>query len=219
MNVLVSGGGNIGRQLARLFRDAGHRVSIIEKRADRAEKIAGLGPGVSAICGDSTDPEVMQTAGAKEAHVFVAATGSDEANMLSCFLAKLWFGIGLTIARVNDPRNEHMFTPEYGCDAAISYSDIIARMVLEETSYADVVTLLKLRKGQLTLVEGEVHQDSLLAGKTLADAGLPHDIIVVAVLRGDETLIARGNTRILPGDKLVALTTRGAETTFGDLLK
>ncbi len=219
MNVLVSGGGNVGRQLARLFRDAGHKVSVIEKRADRVEKVAGLGPGVSVYCGDATDPGMLKTAGASEAHVFVAATGSDEANMLSCFLAKVWFGIGRTIARVNDPRNEHMFTPEYGCDAAISYSDIIARMVLEETSYADVVTLLKLRKGQLTLVEGEVHGDSFLAGKTLAEAGLPHDIIVVAVLRGDETLIARGNTRILPGDKLLALTARGAGTIFGDLLR
>lgn len=219
MNVLVAGGGKVGRQLARLFRDAGHRVSVVEMRAERVENVKGLGPQVTAHHGDATDPGALIVAGAASAELFVAATGSDEANMLSCYLASAYFGIKRTIARVNDPRNEYLFTPEFGCDVAISYSDIIARMVLEETSYGDVVTLLKLRRGQLSLVEGEVHEGSPLGGKTLSEARLPEHIVIVAVLRGSETLIARGGTRIEAGDRLVALNSQDSEEAFRDLIR
>ncbi len=219
MNVLVAGGGKIGRQLARLFRDAGHTVSVVEARSEHVRNVSGLGPGVATLHGDATDPSVLGAAGAGGAHIFVAATGSDEANMLSCYLARSVFGIKRTIARVNDPRNEHMFRPEYGCDAAISYSDIIARMVIEETGFADVVTLLKLRRGQLSLVEGEVQEGSALDGKTLAEAHIPHEIIIAAVLRGSETLVPRGHTKILAGDKLLALNSSGREDAFHDLVR
>lgn len=219
MNVLICGGGKVGRQLASVFRDAGHTVTVVEARSERVEAIRALGEGVTCISGDATDPGVLADANAVNTDVLVAATGSDEANMLSCFLARTWFNIPKTIARVNDPRNEHMFTPEYGCDVAISYSSIIAKMVIEETSFADVVTLLKLRRGTLTLVEGEVRESSELAGKTLASAALPREIVVVAVLRGDETLLARGHTKIMPGDRLVALNSQGSEEVFRDLLR
>ena len=219
MKVLVAGGGKIGRQLARMFVDANHDVSVVESRQEHVETVRQLAGKVTCVCGDATDPGVLAEAGAAQADVFVAATGSDEVNMLCCYLARVWFGAKRTIARVNDPRNEHMFTPEYGCDAAISYSSIIARMVIEETSFADVVTLLRLRRGQLALVEGEVNPRSDLAGKTLAEANLPDQIVIVAVLRGDDTLVARGGTRILPGDRVVALNGQGTEETFKDLLR
>lgn len=219
MKVLVAGGGKVGRQLARLFRDAGHTVSVVEIRSEHVQNVSGLAPQVSVFHGDATDPGVLGMAGAAGADVFVAATGSDEANMLSCFLARNVFGIKRTIARVNDPRNEHMFTPEYGCDTGISYSDIIARLVIEETGFADVVTLLKLRRGQLSLVEGEVHEGSALDGKTLAEARIPHEIVIAAVLRGSETMIPRGQTRIAAGDKLLALNSKGSEEAFHDLIR
>lgn len=219
MNVLVAGGGKVGRQLARLFRDAGHSVIVVEVRAEHVENVMALGEQVVVHHGDATDPGTLAVAGASGADLFVAVTGSDEANMLSCYLASAHFGIRRTIARVNDPRNEYLFTPEYGCGAAISYSDIIARMVLEETSFGDVVTLLKLRRGQLSLVEGEVHEGSPLGGKTLAEAHLPEDIVIVAVLRGNQTLLARGQTRIQTGDRLVALNSRDSEEAFRDLIR
>lgn len=219
MNVLVAGGGKVGRQLARLFRDAGHTVSVVEMRAEHVESVKGLGGQVTAHHGDATDPGALMVAGATTSDLFVAATGSDEANMLSCYLASAYFGIKRTIARVNDPRNEYLFTPEFGCDVAISYSDIIAKMVLEETSFGDVVTLLKLRRGQLSLVEGEVREGSPLGGRTLAEAHLPEHLVIVAVLRGNRTLLARGQTRIEAGDRLVALNSRGSEEAFRDLIR
>jgi trk system potassium uptake protein TrkA len=219
MNVLLAGGGKVGRQLAILLKEKGHHATVIEIKPEHVNIASRVGPEVTVLGGDATDPGMLAQAGARDAQVFIAATGSDEVNMLSCYLARTHFGIPKTVARVNDPRNEHMFTPEYGCDTAISYSDIIARIVIEETSFSDVVTLLRLRRGELALVEGEVHEGSLLAGKTLSDAGLPPGIVVVAVLRGDKVLIARGLTRIVAGDRLVALYSGDSEDLFRDLLR
>lgn len=219
MNVLVAGGGKVGRQLARLFRDAGHTVSVVEERADHVQSLSELGTGVKSVHGDATDPGTLGSAGAPAADIFVAVTGSDEANMLSCFLARSVFGIRRTIARVNEPRNEHLFTPEYGCDVAISYSDIIARIVIEETGFSDVVTLLKLRRGQLSLVEGEIQPGSALDGKTLAEVQIPHEIVIAAVLRGTETIVPRGLTKLSAGDKVLALNSSGSEEAFHDLVR
>ena len=219
MNVLIAGGGKVGRRLASLFHDAGQTVSVIEVRREHVKSLRELVPDVDAFVADATDPGALTAAGAAHTDVFIAATGSDEVNMLSCFLARNVFGIRRTIARVNDPRNEHMFTPEYGCDVAISYSEIIARIVIEETAFADVVTLLKLRRGQLSLLEGEVQKGSALDGKTLAEAGMPPSTIVAAILRGNETILPRGGTKVVAGDRLLALCSSGSEEAFHDLIR
>jgi trk system potassium uptake protein len=218
MHVVIGGAGKLGRHLAGVFGKANHHVSMIGQRQVDLDEVGGQ-PNVATVLGDLTTNNTLRLAGTDNAAVFVACTASDEANMLACYLAKFEFGVKRVIARVNDPRNEHMFTEEYGCDAAISYADIMGRMVLEESSYADVVTLLKLRQGKLVIIEGEVHGASALAGKTLAQAMVPENIVIVAIIRGDETLIARGRTQILAGDRLLALMSEASQDTFKDALR
>jgi trk system potassium uptake protein TrkA len=218
MHVVIGGAGKLGRHLADVFGKAGHHVSIIGHRPVDLEE-AAISPNVSTVLGDLTTNNTLRLAAIDNAAVFVACTSSDEANMLACYLAKFEFGVKRVIARVNDPRNEHMFTEQYGCDAAVSYADIMGRMVLEESTYADVVTLLKLRQGKLVIIEGEVHENSSIAGKTLAQASVPENIVIVAIIRGDDTLIARGQTQILAGDRLLALMSEESQDVFKDVLR
>jgi trk/ktr system potassium uptake protein len=77
------------------------------------------------------------------------------------------------IGRVNNPKNAWMFTAEMGVDVALNQADIFARLIAEEMSLGDMMTLLKLRKGEFSIVEEKVHPNSFAAGKAIRDLNLP----------------------------------------------
>ncbi len=91
-------------------------------------------------------------AGIRGADVVAAVTGDDEVNLAVTSLARFEFQVPRIIARVNNPRNAWMFTHEMGVDVALNQADLMARLIEEEMSLGDMMTLLKLRKGQYSLV-------------------------------------------------------------------
>ena len=89
--------------------------------------------------------------------MLAAVTGNDETNLVATSLARFEFNVPRTIARVNNPRNQWLFNAEMGVDVAINQADIMAKLIVEEMSLGDMVTLLKLRKGDVELVEEKIH--------------------------------------------------------------
>jgi NhaP-type Na+/H+ or K+/H+ antiporter len=108
MRVIIVGGGKVGRTLATRLEDRGENVVIIEH--DRSILERAREEGFSARAGDGTDADALQSAGANNAKIVVAATGDDDANLLVSQLASTRFDIGQVISRVNDPENEDVFT-------------------------------------------------------------------------------------------------------------
>ena len=92
-----------------------------------------------------------------------------------------------------------------GVDVALNQADILARLVAEEMSLGDMMTLLKLRKGEFSLIEEKVHPLSISANKRLRDLGLPNDSVIVAFIRKNQLLIPHGDTILLPADEVLAL--------------
>ena len=148
MFVIIVGGGKTGSYLARLLLDAGHQVKVIEDRPVVFERLKDELPEDTLICGDGSSPTVLEAAGIRNAQVLAAVTGEDEANLVVTTLGKFEFKVQRTIARVNNPKNAWLFTPEMGVDVALNQSDILARLIAEEMSLGDMMTLLKLRKGE-----------------------------------------------------------------------
>ena len=116
-------------------------------------------------------PYVLDEAKLNEADVLVAATGDDEDNLVSSLLAKQEFAVPRVVARVNHPRNEWMFTEQWGVDAAVSPPHILTAMVEEAVTVGDVVRLLKLERGQVTLVERTLRSDAAMVGHPMYDSG------------------------------------------------
>ncbi len=133
--------------------------------------------------GNGTDPDVLENAGIGRANVVAAVTGADETNLVVIGLARFEFKVPRTIARVKNPRNAWMFTPEMGVDVALNQTDLLAHLVAEEMSLGDMMTLLKLRKGQYSLVEEKVHPTAVAADKALRDLKLPDQCVLAAVIR------------------------------------
>jgi trk system potassium uptake protein TrkA len=204
--VVINGGGKVASYLARKLLENGHAVALIEKRDDIAQKLVTELPGHPLIIrGDGCDSAYQEDAGMTRADVFVSATGDDDDNLVACQLAKVAFGVPRTIARVNNPKNENIFN-KLGIEA-ISSTTIISRLIEAEATVGDMRTLMALRKGNMAIVEIELPTDRcVVCDKKVVDLNLPEDCLIIALLRGDETIVVRGDTKMQPGDLVIAFT-------------
>ncbi len=107
---------------------------------------------------------------------------------------------------MNNPKNAWMFTDEMGVDVALNQAELIGRMILEEMSLGDMIPLLKLRKGQFSIVEEKVHPDSSMVGKRIDQIKLPDQCVLIAILRKTGMVIPHGNVEINPADEVIALS-------------
>ena len=205
MRVVVVGGGRVGGYLAGLLAGARHRVRIVEKNPETARRLAMELPEGTVLAGSGTDPSVLEAAEVRKADVAAAVTGVDETNLVVTSLARFEFGVPRTIARVKNPKNAWMFTPEMGVDVALNQADLLGHLIAEEMSMGDMTTLLKLRKGQFSLVEEKVHPRAAAAGKTVGELRLPAECVLVAVLRKGEMLLPRPDLVFHPADEVLAV--------------
>ncbi|MRS11849.1 MAG: TrkA family potassium uptake protein [Actinobacteria bacterium] len=206
MYVVINGGGKVASYLGRQLIENGHAVAVIEKREEIAEKLITELPGEPLIIhGDGCDSIYQEDAGVARADVFVAATGDDDDNLVSCQLAKVAFGVPRAVARVNNPKNEHIFNA-LGIEA-ISSTTIISRLIEEEATVGDIRTLMALRKGHMAIVEIELPVDRcVVCGKKVADLNLPVDCLIVALIRDEDAIPVHGDTEMQPGDVVIAFT-------------
>lgn len=205
MYVLIIGGGKVGARLAALLLSGGNRVKVIEVRREELPALERDLPLDAVLRGNGTDPLVLETAGIRQANVVAAVTGTDEINLVAAGLARFEFGVPRVIARVNDPKNAWMFTPKMGIDVVLNQADLLAHLIAEEMSLGEMMTLLKLRKGEYSLVEEKVHPDSTAAGVAIRDLALPAECVVTAVIRKGTLLIPRGDLVLQPSDEVLAL--------------
>ncbi len=205
MFVMIIGGGKVGTYLANLLTGEGYTVKLIENRREEIERLKAELSGEIAVWGSGTDPNVLESAGIRTVDVVAAVTGADEINLVVTSLARFEFGVPRTIARVNNPKNAWMFTPEMGVDVALDQADLIGRMIAEEMSLGDMMILMKLRKGQFSLVEEKVAPTSLAAGRAIRDLDLPQSCVLTAILRKGELMIPHGDLILQPADEILAV--------------
>jgi len=205
MFVIIVGGGKTGSQLAAQLIGEGHRVKLIEDRPAVLERLQQELPPEVIVAGDGSSPAVLEAAGIQHAQVLAAVTGEDEANLVITTLGRFEFNVPRIIARVNNPKNAWLFNPEMGVDVALNQSDILTKLIAEEMSLGDMMTLLKLRKGEYSIVEEKVHPLAIVAGKMLRDINLPSECVFVAILRKGQLIIPRGETILQPVDEVISL--------------
>jgi len=205
MYIVVVGAGRIGFNLAQKLIQDKHSVTVIEKDKVRCE---GISQNLDAmvINGDGCEPRMLEDAQAAKADVVAAVTADDEDNLVICQLAKEVFGVKRTVARVNNPRNEHIFA-ELGVDVPVNSTTIIAKIVEEEASFEDFITLMTFKRGKLALVRVDITSDSPVINKSVKEVRLPENSVFVSIVRGESILVPKGETVFKKGDDVIALTT------------
>jgi trk system potassium uptake protein TrkA len=167
--------------------------------------------------GDGAEVSTLDRAGAARADVVVAVTGEDEDNLVICQVAKKRFNVPKTIARVNNPKNEQIFRL-LGISVTVSQTNIILNIIEQEIPDRPLVHLMTLKHAQLAIVETLVDEDSTVAHQPVSAIELPPNVVLSAILRDGALLIPRGETELLPGDEVIAVTDRASEEPLRRLL-
>jgi len=212
MKVVVAGAGNMGRHLTHDLADREHDVTLIEQDTAAANRAREeLPESVTVLLGDACEPYVLEEAKLGQADVIVAATGDDEDNLVISLLAKQEFAVPRVLARVNHPENEWKFTEQWGVDTAVSPPHILTSLVEEAVSVGDLVRLLKLERGKVSLVELTLEGDSQVVGHPMYELRLPLDSAIVAIVREEHVVIPQPETVLAAGDEVLAIATPEVE--------
>lgn len=218
MFVLIVGGGRTGSHLAHQLLEQKHDVRLIEHRPNLLPVLHRELPTEVIFEGDGTDPHTLEAAGIQRAQVLAAVTADDADNLVVAALAKLQYGVRRIIGRINNPRNAWLFTQEFGVDVALNNADVMTKLIEEEMSLGDMMTMLKVRRGQYSLVEEKIAPRAKAAGVAIKDLQLPEHCTISGILRHDEMILPRGVTILQEGDEIFALVDEAGRIALAKLL-
>lgn len=216
MYIVIGGGGQVGYYLAKGLLQQGHEVLLLEKDGWRFKQLTEeLGPAV--FRGDACEARVLAEVGCDRADLVIAVTGEDEDNLVVCQVAKSRFHVNRTIARVNNPRNDELFS-QLGIDVTVSPTRSIQHIIEAEIPHHNIVPLMTLTKAGLSLVELTIPPDSPAAGRELRAMNLPRSVNIALVVRGEENITPSGDTVLEPEDRIFALATEAGEAALRQIV-
>jgi trk system potassium uptake protein TrkA len=211
MYIIVIGGGRVGRGLAlELQAIPDHEVVVIERDADRVTELRDeLGDMV--VRGDGTEVSLLDSVGTSRCDLLIALTDNDGHNLIACQVAKHYFSVPRTVARVDDPLNERLFQL-LGVDETISAARAVMAQIEVTLPEHTVVPLLPLHASGLQIVDLHVQPDSPASGKAIRELELPQPSLISLIVRSDGTPeIPTGDTVLQPGDEVIAVTPEDVE--------
>lgn len=199
--VMILGGGKIGEMTAARLAGLIDEVKVIDKDRQRCEELAQKLPrNVNISLGDGRNADFLLEESLKEYDAFVAVTGNDEANILSCVVAKK-FGVERVIAEVENIEYLRL-AEDMGVDAVINKKLITAGRIFKFT-LSDKVRFVKYMSGtDAEVLEYTAAPGSLITKATLKETDFPKDAIIGGVIRGSDSFIAVGDTRIEAYDRV-----------------
>ncbi len=209
MYVIIAGAGKVGWNLARELLSRDHEVTLIESD-HRRYRIVEEELEHAIAYGDATELWILERAGIQRADLMIAVTGDDEDNILICQVAKEKYGVQRIVARVNNPRNFQHFKL-LGIQPAVSATDLILRLIEHEVPEYGLVQLLALEEERLEIIEVEVGEGSVAAGRRVQDVVLPDGSLIISVLRGGNGFVPKGESVIEAGDQVLLILDPGLE--------
>jgi trk system potassium uptake protein TrkA len=201
--LVIAGGGNIGLRLAAAL-EKSNQVKIIERDPRRARRISEILENTIVLAGDAADEELLVEENIDSADVFAALTNSEEANVMSAMLAKR-LGAKRVMALVNRPAYGELMENR-NIDLVISPPMITIGSLLAYVRRGDIVRVHSLRRGAAEAIEAVVHgaQDrSQVIGRRLEQIKLPQGVSIVAIVRGEEVIMAHHDTMIETEDHVI----------------
>jgi trk system potassium uptake protein TrkA len=203
--ILIGGGETIETIyfLTRLFTRRGYQVTIVNPHPAEAQMLSRR-VEATVILGDGSDPGVLEEAGARRADVVLSLTPSDPDNLVSCQIAQSLYGVPRTMALVNDPDNEEVFH-QLGITEVFSATRVIGRLIEGQTVFDEITHLFPAAEGRLHVTEVVLGEGCGAVGRRLHELDLPEDTLVASIIRGEQVLVPRGESRLQVADRLILI--------------
>jgi trk system potassium uptake protein TrkA len=205
--LMIAGGGNIGFRLARTL-EKSNQVKLIERDPRRARRISELLENTIVLNGDAADEELLVEENIDSTDVFTALTNSEEANVMSAMLAKR-LGAKRVMALINRPSYGALME-HHSIDVVISPQTITIGSLLAHVRRGDVVRVHSLRRGAAEAIELVVHGSegrSQVIGRRLEQLALPAGASIVAIVRGQQVIMAHHDSVIAAEDHVIIFLT------------
>ncbi len=209
--MIIIGGGQVGGYIANLLIENENDALVIENKEKALQALDKNGMKKEHILvGDGTDALLLEKAGVRRCDALVCTTGNDETNLAAAMMAKFEYDVPKVIARVNNPKNAWLFNAGMGVDVKINQADLIGHMIADEMNYQSIMTLMRLSKGEYSIVRVHVDYHSPNANKPIADIKLPANALLIAVYEDDTMIIPHGETVIRAGQYILAFADEAA---------
>lgn len=213
MYIIVIGAGTVGYGLAlELHEHVHHEHEVVLVERDRARALnlrEELGELV--VQGDGTEVTFLDGIGTGRADLLIAVTGDDGANLVAAQIAKHYFHVDRTIARVNNPRNERLFKT-LGIDSTVSAAAAVLAQIEFDLPERTVIPLMHLRGSGLEIIDLHVQEGSRAAGVAVRDLMLPHQTLISLVVGVDGApRVPSGDTVLHAGDEVIAVIPEASE--------
>jgi trk system potassium uptake protein TrkA len=213
MKIIVMGCGRVGSQVSQLLVRRGHEVTVIDHDANA---LARLGPDFrgKVVRGVGFDRNVLLEAGVETAEGFIAASSSDNANIVAARTARNIFRVPRVVARLYDPVRAEVYQ-RLGL-TTISSTQWGAERIVEVVTHNDLDVLQVFGDGGTTMVRVEV--PSRLNGYRVAQMNIPGEVLVSAITRADQTFIPVSGTEFKEGDVMYVAVIPSAMIRLEELL-
>ena len=206
MKIIIVGCGKIGSTILESLVEEGHDVVGIDTDEKVINEMTNM-YDVMGVCGSGTDCEMLTEAGVENAEIFIAATSSDELNMISCFIAKK-MGAKHTVARIRNPeynqKNIGFLKQQLDLSMAINPEMLAAVEMFNILKLPSAVKIQTFSQRNFEIIEMILKEGSALAGVKLMDlrSKFKAKFLVCVVQRGEEVYIPSGNFQLMAGDKI-----------------
>jgi trk system potassium uptake protein TrkA len=201
MRIGIAGAGAIGRSVALELLAYGHKILLIENNVRHYEPHTV--PRADWLLADACELSSLEDAGMQLCDVVIAATGDDKVNLTTSLLAKTEFGVSRVVARVNDARNEWLFTEAWGVDVAVSAPRALVAAIEGAIDIGHLVSLMELRQGQVSLAKLKLPADDPMVGRRVRDVSLPENAALAIVIRDSGVILPKPDDVLQADDEML----------------
>jgi len=217
MKIVLADGTHAADYIIKNFSGHGNKIIAINSKKEDAVYLSKTS-GIPVISGKPWSQEILQNANVKGADIFMALGFCDTDNYVSCMLAKTVFDVKKVICIVTNPKNVELYR-RLGIDAVISSTQLLASSIVAESSLEDLIRAVSLEDDKIVMTEIIVKDTYEIAHKRISEISFPKTGNISCIYRKPNVIIAKGQTMILPKDKMIVVSTKADQQEIIDFIQ
>lgn len=214
--VLIVGGLSKTAFLAQSLNSKGYAVTIINSCYEDC-LILAENSMFAVIYGDGTNPKVLENAKAYKQDLVISMLKDDSKNLVVCELCKKLFNVNKTVALISNPSKIEFFK-KMGIDSVVCAISAITDLIEQNAIIEELSTKISIAEGNIVINEWLIDGKNIIVDKKLWELNLPKGVIIGCIIRGNDTVVPRGDTRIKADDKLIILAKTECEIQLRKIL-